>query len=689
MVTSRIPDSLSSSGAVCDAVLRLQGSQLSDELGRIVRVLLDSPHGAFVATADNVAAGEGADDMSAAGKAPHVREDIAFGGHGFGYYEASGRADYAGPARDELARLASLTGHLLYMLAPPPLAGEAVEAAGAPMEVFVGRHAEVLGQIDEAVLTLDLRGGIVSANQGALAMFGYSMVDVVGGHISMLMTDDAATLEEAGAAQGGRAIEVQCRKKSGDVSWASVSLGALSDVDQRMIGLIVFVRDISARKQTVQQLHEHTYSDPLTGLPNRTLFTKLVDQALRVAQRNSGAGCVLFIKVKRIEAAGAMLDQALSDAILQRLALRFRRALREEDILLRLEANVFVVGLFDIRQHFEATPVAQKLQAALGASFVIDEHAVRFGARIGISVFPHDAADGDSLLQLAESAMQRVSDDAVCDDQVAFHSREMNMGMHRRMRVEAGLRHALGHGELQLHYQPKFELGTARLIGAEALVRWLHPERGLVSAAEFIPLAETTGLIVQVGEWVLEAACAQAAIWQHAGLAPFRVSINVSGRELTANLPVRLANTLGRYRLDPRWIGLEIAGRNLMHETDNAIVILDQVHKLGVGLSIEDFGSAYLSLASLQRFPEMTLAIDRSFAAGLPGVASDCAIVSTIIGVGQRLNHKVIAKGVETLAQYEYLQRAGCGEVQGYLYSLPLPADQFEVALRDNWLLID
>lgn len=256
------------------------------------------------------------------------------------------------------------------------------------------------------------------------------------------------------------------------------------------------------------------------------------------------------------------------------------------------------------------------------------------------------------------------------------------------MKIESGLRHALGHGELVLHYQPKFEIASGRLVGAEALVRWKHPTRGMVPPSEFIPLAESTGLIVQVGEWVLEQACAQASIWQQAGLPPFRLAVNVSAREFTPSLPDRVAGTLRRYRLPPYWLELEITESTLMHDIEQVIDIMDCVNGLGVALSLDDFGTGYSSLSYLKRFPIDTLKIDRSFTTGIPRDSSDCAIASTIISMGRRLGHRVIAEGVETVDQIEFLREAGCDEVQGYLYGKPLPACEFEAALRENWLLV-
>jgi diguanylate cyclase (GGDEF)-like protein len=408
-----------------------------------------------------------------------------------------------------------------------------------------------------------------------------------------------------------------------------------------------------------------------------------------VAQRNEATGCVLFIDLNRFKLINDTLGRRIGDELLRQVAQRFRDTLRDEDLVAHLSGDEFAVGLFDIRQHFEATTVAQKLQAALEAPFPIEGNELRIGASVGISVYPQDGNDGESLLRLADIAMGRAKQgESNADHNVAFYSLDMNEGMQERMRIESGLRHALGHGELVLHYQPKFEIGTGTIVGAEALVRWLHPVRGLVPPADFIALAEATGLIVQLGEWVLEEACAQAAVWQRAGLRPFRLAINVSAREFTHSLPARVADTLKRYRLDPSWLELEITESTLMHDIERVIGIMDRIHALGVALSLDDFGTGYSSLSYLKRFPIDTLKIDRSFTTGIPDDTNDCAIASAIVSMGRQLKLRVIAEGVETLDQLEFLRKCGCDEVQGYLYAAPLPAYDFERGLRENWLLI-
>jgi EAL domain-containing protein (putative c-di-GMP-specific phosphodiesterase class I) len=309
------------------------------------------------------------------------------------------------------------------------------------------------------------------------------------------------------------------------------------------------------------------------------------------------------------------------------------------------------------------------------------------GASIGISVYPQDGPDAETLLRLADIAMYRAKQGGDSDaENVAFYSQDMNQGMQERMRIESGLRQALGNGQLMLHYQPKYSIASGQIIGAEALVRWMHPERGLVPPAEFIPLAEATGLVVQVGEWVLEAACAQAQRWKEMGLPPIRLAVNVSAREFTSALPGRVTETLKRYGLEPSWLELEITESTLMHNIDRVIGIMDRLTALGITLSLDDFGTGYSSLSYLKRFPIDTLKIDRSFTTGIPGDTNDCAIASTIISIAQQLQHKVIAEGVETVEQLAFLKDSGCDEVQGYLFSRPLPAVEFENVLLRSML---
>ena len=672
-------DFLAGSAALCDAVLHLRGPKLAAELGRIARIVLVSPQGQFL---------EADPDRSSAGQADWasgLSQDVVFEGCYFGRFVIAGRSHYGCPERQQLASLAALTGRVLQVHA---LAQRATDAH-AQVEAQLQQQSQILDQIHESVLTMDLTGYITSWNKGAERLFGYSEREAVGRNILFLYEDEESSFHDAFAQQGGCMMEVRRKKKSGEVFWASLSLAPLSplsDGDQRAIGMIVYLTDITERKLAEERIHHLAYYDALTGLPNRTLLTKLVNQALTVAQRSKLLGCVLFIDLNRFKLINDTLGRRIGDELLRQIAQRFRSALREQDLVARVGGDEFAVALSDIKEHLEAGVVAQKLLASLLPPFLIEGHELRAGASIGISAYPQDGADAETLLHLADIAMFRAKQGSDSDaGSVAFYSQDMNQGMLARMRVETDLRRALAQGELLLHYQPKYALDSGRIIGAEALVRWSHPVRGLVPPGEFIPLAEATGLVVQIGAWVLDAACAQAQLWRQAGLPPLRVSVNVSAREFTPALPERIAQTLQRYGLTPQWLELEITESTLMDNIERVICIMDRITALGVSLSLDDFGTGYSSLSYLKRFPIDTLKIDRSFTSGIPDDANDCAIASTIISIALQLKHKVIAEGVETVEQLQFLKSAGCDEVQGYLFSRPLPADDFERALRENW----
>jgi len=684
LLALRSHDFAAAGAALGEAIMRLRGAALHEELGRIARILLASPHGSFT-PADMPLPAVPAPHPGATGSSQVLRQEICCDGQCHGSFEVAGRLDYDAEDRRQLGGLAALAGPLLQVHS---LAQRATHAY-VQVEAQLAHQSQILDQIHESVLTLDQMGYITSWNGGAERLFGYTALEAVGRNILFLYADEDDSQPDLFAEQGGRMMEVRRRKKNGEIFWASLSLSPLRDLEDRPAGLIAYLTDITERKLAEERLHHLAYYNELTGLPNRTLFTRLVDQALMVAQRNELSGCVLFIDLNRFKLVNDTLGRRVGDELLRQVAGRFRAALREEDVVAHLSGDEFAVGLFDVRQHFEATTVAQKLQAALDAPFPIEGHDLRVGASVGISVYPQDGCEADTLLGMADIAMARAKEGhANPDHSVAFYSFDMNKGMHERMRIESGLRHALGHGELLLYYQPKFEIGTDRIVGAEALVRWVHPERGLVPPSDFIPLAETTGLIVQVGEWVLEQACAQAAVWQRSGMPPLRLAVNVSAREFTESLPNRVADTLARYALDPCWLELEITESTLMRDIDRVIGIMDRINALGVALSLDDFGTGYSSLSYLKRFPIHTLKIDRSFTTGIPTDASDCAIASTIISIGRQLGHRVIAEGVETVDQLAFLRDSGCDEVQGYLYAKPLPAARFEQGLRENWLLV-
>ena len=604
---------LASSAAVCDAVLRLRGPAMVDELGRIAREVTGSPHGRYVPR-----------DMTPATGLPGwesgLSQLIQFDNQYFGRFEVSGLESYAETTRQNLASLASLAASILQVHS----VAQRTTHAYVQVEARLQHQTQILDQIHESVLTMDLNGFITSWNKGAERLFGYSAVEAIGRNIIFLYEDEDENIGDEFLEQGGRLMEVRRKKKNGEIFWASLSLSQLCDMEDRSIGLIAYLTDITERKQAEERIHHLAYYDALTSLPNRSLLTKLVDQAMTVAQRSKAHGCVMFIDLNRFKLINDTLGRTVGDALLREISQRFRLALRDQDVVARLSGDEFAVGLFDIHQHYEASMVANKLLAALNEPFLIDGHDLRVSASIGISVYPQDGSDAETLLRLADIAMYRAKQNSSTDgEHIAFYSQDMNKGMQERMRIESGLRQALGNGQLLLHYQPKFDISSGRIIGAEALVRWMHPERGLVPPAEFIPLAEATGLVVQVGEWVLEAACAQAQAWKEKGLPPVRLAVNVSAREFTSALPGRVMETLRRYGLEPSWLELEITESTLMHNIERVIGIMDRLTAAGITLSLDDFGTGYSSLSYLKRFPIDTLKIDRSFTTGIPACRAE------------------------------------------------------------------
>lgn len=669
MNADRKVEDLACGAELCTAVLSSNDGVLDEALGRIARHLLDSPQGLY-STSSSHQQSEG------------LCVEVTHAGASYGCYAVAGRSGgYGQSDHVRLLNLARLTGCLMQVRRQFSQHTHEVEK----FKVQLLQQGQILDQIHESVMTMDLIGFITSWNKGAEQLFGYTASEAIGRNILFLYEDDNADIDDAFTEFGGREMEVRRRKKSGEIFWASLSLSPLRDNDGHPVGLIGYVSDITQRKEAEERIHHLAYYDALTALPNRSLLLKLVDQALTMAHRSQTNSALLFIDLNRFKPINDTLGHDIGNQLLKQVSERFRNTLREADLVARLGSDEFAVALFDIDQHYCASLVAQKLLAALDAPFSIGGHELRVGASIGISVYPQDGPNAETLLRLSDIAMYRAKQGGGdMEGGYAFYSQDMNQFALHRLRIESGLRHALTHDELLLHYQPKVSLSTGRIIGAEALVRWRNPTLGLVPPGDFIPVAEETGLVVQVGEWVLQAACAQAQAWQKAGLAPFRIAVNVSAREFTSALPLRVTEVLSRYEISPDWLELEITESTVMHNIQRVIAIMDQIAGLGVTLSLDDFGTGYSSLSYLKRFPIDTLKIDRSFITGIPGDSNDCAIASTIISIGKQLNHKVIAEGVENSEQLMFLKNAGCDEMQGFLFSRPVSADDFESILRQD-----
>ncbi len=558
-------------------------------------------------------------------------------------------------------------------------------ARGVPGACMLAGQVQILDQIHESVISMDLDGFITGWNRGAEKLFGYTPQEAIGKHILFLYADpdaddDSEGFQEAFLENGSRELEVRRRRKSGEIFWASLQLTLMRDEAGAPSGMIGYLSDITDRKHAEDRIHYLAYYDGLTNLPNRTLFFKLVDQALAEARRSHQHGAILFIDLNRFKPINDTLGHAVGDRLLQGIAERLRDVVRGQDVVARLGGDEFVVALFDIARREHAAVVAQKLLAALDPPLYVDNHELKIGAAIGISTYPRDGEDTVTLLRMADIAMYRAKQAE--KDGYAFFSEEMNQRAQDRMRIESGLRQAIANGQLLLHYQPKIDLASGRIVGAEALVRWRHPERGMVPPGEFIPVAEESGLVTRLSSWVLDDALRQARVWQDAGLPATKIAVNLSARDFAPGLAARITAMLETRGLAPDWLELEITEGMLTESSESVIAMMDELAAQGVALALDDFGTGYSSLAYLKRFPIDTLKIDRSFVRGIPDDGNDCAIAGAIVSMAQRLGHRVIAEGVETAEQLAFLRTLGCDEIQGYLFSPPVDGEAFAAMLR-------
>jgi diguanylate cyclase (GGDEF)-like protein/PAS domain S-box-containing protein len=454
--------------------------------------------------------------------------------------------------------------------------------------------------------------------------------------------------------------------------------------------LIQLLKSLSAqigqsfqRKLAEDQLRFIATHDSLTDLPNRSLFNERLRHALHQSTRYSRGIAVMFIDMDRFKVVNDSLGHGAGDRLLQDSAKRLAECLRESDTVARLGGDEFVVMIENFTAPKDAIAVAQKVLASLARPFFVDGQEFLMSASIGISTFPDDGKDAETLLKNADIAMYRAKDQGRNNYQ--FYSAQMNKHTFERLAMESSLRRAVERNEFLLHYQPKLDLRTGVIVGVEALVRWQHPDWGMVSPAQFIPLAEETGLIVQIGEWVLNAACEQNKRWRDQGIPPLRVAVNLSARQFAQKtLLSDIAKTIAQSGLTPECLELEITESLVMTNPEHATEILHKLKAMGISLSIDDFGTGYSSLAYLKRFPIDCVKIDRSFIKDIPTEADDMAITKGVIALAHSLRLKVVAEGVETVEQQDFLRSNGCDEMQGYLFSKPLPAEEVTTLLKTH-----
>ncbi len=521
----------------------------------------------------------------------------------------------------------------------------------------------------------------LEANEIACRSLGYSRDEFLGMSLDQIIAPERLdeTLEAMREllARGHTAFETNYLSKDG--SKIPVEVNARVFMLKRARVALSVARDITERKRAEERIYHLAYYDTLTELPNRALFIDRVAWGIVQARRSQMAAAVIFLDLDRFSTINDTLGSEVGDRLLQGVAQRLTGSLRETDVAARVGGDDFAVLVLIARAE-DGARVAENILKALRPAFEIDDHKLYVTASMGVSIYPYDGDDAHNLLKNAGAAMQLAKEQG--GNGYQFFTPSMHTLGLKRLLLESNLRRALERKEFVLHYQPQVEVATGKTIAVEALIRWQNPERGLVAPGEFIPLAEDTGLIVPIGEWVLRTTCSQCKSWQDLGFPWARVSINLSARQFQQpNLVQLIADALAGSKLDPNCLELELTENVVMKNPEQAAATLRRLKEIGVRISLDDFGTGYSSLSYLKNLPIDGLKIDRSFVRDLTSDPNDAAIIMAVITLAHSLKLKVIAEGVENEEQLSFLRLLRCDAVQGYFYSRPMPAE----AVRE-WL---
>jgi diguanylate cyclase (GGDEF)-like protein/PAS domain S-box-containing protein len=537
--------------------------------------------------------------------------------------------------------------------------------------------ATVIEHIADGVVVLDAEGTVVAVNPAFTQITGYTEAEALGrdrtltrsGRHEQVFYDEMWQQLDTGFWRG----ELWSLRKNGELYLEFLTVSAVRDTRGRTTHYVGVFSDITKAKESQEKLDHLAHHDPLTALPNRLLFHDRLQHALQRATRDGEQLALLFIDLDRFKNVNDTLGHHIGDELLKQVAKALQDRLREGDTLARLGGDEFIVLLEDIENQYGASQVAEKLVQMFEEPFMVAGHELFVTCSVGISLFPDDAVDLNMLIRNADVAMYQAK--ARGRNGFSFYAPSMTGEGVERLRLETFLRRSIEKEEIFLNYQPQVEIDTGRLVGVEALVRWNHPELGLIPPIRFIPLAEDTGFINQLGKWVLHEACRQMVRWQEAGLHVPKIAVNLSAKQFERGSIVNMvADILHDTGLEPQRLQLEVTESVIMN-TGDAMVFINDLHSIGVALAIDDFGTGYSSLAYLKQLPVQTLKIDRSFIKDISTDVNDEAIAIAIIQLGKSMNLSVIAEGVETEEQAAFLLRHGCNLAQGYFYSRPLPAD--------------
>jgi diguanylate cyclase (GGDEF)-like protein/PAS domain S-box-containing protein len=563
------------------------------------------------------------------------------------------------------------------------------EASGLDYSVLL----RIFEQSSEAVLICDSANRITAVNAAFTQLTGYSRDDVLGQDPKILASGRIPpelypAMWEALKRDDYWEGEIWDRRKDGSIFPKWLIISVLRNSSGEVEHFIASFTDISERKEAADRLLHLAYHDPLTHLPNRLAFDSQLELTIRSCERDNRQVAVMLIDLDRFKTVNDTLGHHVGDELLKSVAVRLRECVRASDIVARLGGDEFVVVLPDIESALTAASVAGKVQRFLADSHAVGEHQLYATPSIGISIFPSDGRDSDTLLRNADVAMYHAKNAGRNNYQ--FYAARMNEAASERLQMENALRLAVSNispyaSQFSLHFQPQMQVDSGRIVGLEALARWQHPTLGNVPPARFIPLAEDTGLIQPLGDWVFWESCRHVRMFKDLGLPAVRVAVNISAQQLRhENLPLMVRGALACYDLSPTDLELEITESTAMQNPEITMSILNQLSDMGIALAIDDFGTGYSSLAYLKHLPIQRLKLDQSFVKDIESDLSDAAICSATIALGHNLGLELVAEGVETQAQQDFLTKLGCDVLQGYLYSKPLPASEIIDYLRAN-----
>ncbi len=598
-------------------------------------------------------------------------------------------------------RLQCADGEYLWSLAHGKVAdkrdsdGLPVRVIGTHINITARKEAErqlllagqVIETMPEGVLLIDAEEKIIAVNPAFIASSGYSENESVGAKASLLKSgrhdelffqEMRAILDSSGQWQG----EIWNRRKNGEIYPEWLNATVIVDRDDQVSYYVCIYSDLSSQEHIRKRLHHLAYYDVLTELPNRELFQDRLINAITIARREQKKAALIFIDLDRFKIINDTLGHSIGDALLQNVAKRLKSCLRESDTVARIGGDEFTVIVYPFDHEDDAAAtVAKKIVEAMRYPMEIEGNTLHVTTSVGIGIYPSDGEDSETLLRNADAAMYHAKERGRNNFQ--FYSKEMTALVMENFCLEKDLRNAVGSDQFRLYFQPLVDLASEQIVGAEALIRWEHPDKGLIPPDKFIPVAENIGLIATIDEWVINDACRHFAAWHKADYALDRISVNISGFEIEHVDLVELTRAaLECSGIDPHQLELEVSERFIPRKGGKGIETLESLRELGVGLAIDDFGMGYSSLTYLKRLPINRLKIDRSFVKNIPEDTDDVAIARAVIALAKSLSLSVIAEGVENEEQRQILVAEGCNEGQGYMFGRAMPLEAFELLLK-------